>query len=356
MKLLYQIHNVGIFIYEDSSEWSKKIIENLKVQFEGFEIYNGICPIDYRLIIKNMSELKQRDDAIVVPECSYYYTDGTMRSEYAKVAYKIEDSLVLMWADSETWYAPFLLEILFHKQGITFVHGAGVAIDNSYGELLLAFGGIGKTCFIANAINKDNVSLLGDDLILVSKSGELFSYPRPFCLYEYHKDLFPQFFSKNNVKFVHIKKDQYVRRFFRGLKKIFNVRDNNIYSFLPVSPTKLFSRDKIQLTPVKIDCIYVLRRHQGVNKVNSFKLDSSLKVSNFALNVILHEWDVGLKIILNRHAQSFTNIREYITSRYEILFEAFSKANNLYCVDIPEKLSSIEVSKELNNLIIEGRK
>lgn len=234
MKFLYQIHNVGIYLYEDNDNWNNLIEANLKEQFDGFEIYREIMPVEFKLIIKNIRELDERNDAIVVPECSNYYDDGTMRSAYVNIAYKIEKKIVTMWTANETWYTPYLLEILFQQQDITFIHGAGVSVDKKEGKLLLAFGGIGKTCFIANAAKKERVSILGDDLILVSKSGELYSYPRPFCLYEYHKQLFPQYFNTHRVKYVHIEKDMYVKRIIRGLKKLLHIVDSNVYSFVPV--------------------------------------------------------------------------------------------------------------------------
>jgi len=355
MKFLYQIHNVGIYLDDDDdSAWGKLIQTNIKIQFDGFEIYKDAQKIEYSLIIKNIDELNKREDAIVVPECSYFYPEGTMRSEYLNVAYRIDDKNVFMWTNDNTWYAQYLLEILFQKQGITFVHGASVSVDNTEGKLLLAFGGIGKTCFIASAMNKERVSLLGDDLILVSENGELYSYPRPFCLYEYHKELFPQFFTTHKVNFVHIEEKMYFKRIIRRIKMMLHIKDNNVYSFFPVSPIRLFPKKKMQINPVKLIDIHVLRRNQKYDEVAISNIITPEQAANFAIDVILHEWDVGLKIILNRHAQTFKNIDEYIKCRYEILYKAFCKAKNINCVEIPENLSATNVSKALNTIILRG--
>lgn len=354
MRFLYQIHNIGVYICDEGTEWSEKIEENIKVQFDGFEVYKGVLPIEYKLIIRNMHELNERNDAIVVPECSYYYPDGTMRSEYVNVAYKIEEKEVIMWAEKDTWYAPYLLEIMFQKQGITFVHGASVSVDKKSGKLLLAFGGIGKTCFISKAAKKDRVSMLGDDLILVSEKGELYSYPRPFCLYEYHKDLFPQYFKTHKVKYQHVEENMYVKRAIRKMKKILHIIDNNVYSYLPVSPLRLFPKEKFQIEPVPITDIYVLRRNQKYDKVNISTMQSYEEAANFAIDVILHEWDLGLRVILNRYAQGFLPFEEYIMPRHQILLKAFAKASSVNCIDIPEKMNATEVSQALNDIILEG--
>lgn len=354
MEFLYQIHNVGIFINGKNSHWKSKIKENLKVQFDGFEIYNNIRNIEYKLIIQDMEELDLRNDAVVVPECSYTYKDGTIRSEYVNVGYQIKSYSVIMWTANETWYSPYLLEILFKKQDMTFVHGAAVAIDKTTGKLILAFGGIGKTCFIANAARKKRITMLGDDLILVSKSGELYSYPRPFCLYEYHKALFPQFFAKYKVKYVSIQPNMYFKRAIRKLKHKLPIKDKNVYSYLSVSPVRLFPKEKIQVGPVHLHDIYILRRNQQSQRPTVSNTVTQDEAANFAIDVILHEWDIGLKIILNHHAHNFKNIIDYVKDRYEILYTAFKAADGIYCIDIPEKMSATDVSQALNNIILEN--
>lgn len=355
MEFLYQIHNVGIYLNGVNAEWCKRIKANIKVQFDGFEIYKNIREIEYRLIIQDMKELDNRRDAVVVPECSYSYDDGTMRSEYINVGYQMKNNTTaIMWTADETWYAPYLLEILFEKQGLTFVHGASVSVDSKTGKLLLAFGGIGKTCFIANAAKKSRVKMLGDDLILVSKTGELYSYPRPFCLYEYHQVLFPQFFQNNKIKYQHVEKNMYFKRGIRKLKKILKIKDNNVYTYIPVSPVRLFPKEKIQIEPVNLCDIFILRRNQNNSEITVHDMLSVDKAANFAIDVILHEWDIGLKVILNHHAQNFCSITDYITPRYNIIHKAFEHADKISCVDIPENMSATEVSYSLNNIILRG--
>jgi hypothetical protein len=343
------------YINDENKNWSAIIKKNIKETFDGFEIYNGIRPVECKLIIREMVELDKRNDAVVVPECSYYYPEGIIRSEYVNIAYKVDDKTVTMWTAKETWYAPYLLEVLFQQQGITFIHGASVAVDNTDGKLLVAFGGIGKTCFIANAAKKEGVNILGDDLILVSEDGMLYSYPRPFCLYEYHIPLFPQYFSRNKVRYVNIGEKQYVKKIIRRLKYELHINDKNVYHYITVSPVHLFEIGKIQIEPVPIKDIYILRRNQKCREVASMSIKEPQKAVNFAMNVIMHEWDIGLKVILNRHAQNFKSFEEYLQPRQEILTKAFSRAKSISCVDIPEKMNATDVSVELNRLILEEK-
>lgn len=355
MDLIYQIHNVGIYIDGKNDIWKKMIILKANEQLDGYEIYKDCIAIEKKFIIKDYSELENRHDCITVPECSRYFTDDIMYSEYVKVAYQIKDNEATYWTSDNTWYIPYVLEALFVQQGMCFVHGAGVCVGKKDGRLLLAFGGIGKTSFVASAVKNENVKLLGDDLIIVSNDGKLYSYPRPFCLYEYHKPLFPNFFNKHDVKFKHITNDMYFSRAVRKLKQLLHFPDDNVYSFLPVSPVRLFPAGKIQIDPIDLNSIYVLRRNEQVNVVKRGMIEvSSAKAKNFALDVILHEWDVGLKIILNQYAQRFESIQNYIDAREKILNSAFSHAESIECIEIPLNMNAVEVSKELNEIILGG--
>lgn len=353
MKQLYQIHNVGVYIDDNDKAWEEKIEEKIKEQFDGFQIYKGVMPIEQKLIIHNLRDIDDKE-AIVVPECSRFLQDKTFISEYIGVGYRVSANLVDMWTDSETWYAPYLLELLFIQQGITFVHGASVAVDKERGILLLAFGGIGKTCFVAKAAKKERVTLLGDDLILVSSDGRLYSYPRPFCLYGYHKELFPEFFKEHKYRFIHYKSSDYILRIIKKLKEILNIKSNTVYSFLPVSPLRLLPKEKLQIEPVKLEKIYILRRNNSVNKIKCSNIDENEKAVNFATDVIFHEWDLGMKIILNREAQMYGNIIDYIDLRRKILLDAFQQGCKVQCLDIPENMSATDVSQNLNNIILAG--
>ena len=75
---------------------------------------------------------------------------------------------------------------------------------------------------------------------------------------------------------------------------------------------------------------------------------------SFGLDVILHEWDVGLKIVLNSYAQNTANIYDYIDLRKRIIRDALKNAINIKYIDIPEIMSAVDVSSELNKLILKN--
>ena len=353
MKLVYQIHNIGIYLDNNADpSWFSRIMDSLKIPLDGFEIYINKINIKYSIYIKDYNELNS-SDYIVVPESSKFYEkEGIFITvENLNLGYMINDNHIDLWVSEDVTFVPYLAEVLFRKQNITFVHGASVVL-NDKGILLLAFGGIGKTSFVSKAIKNDNVKLLGDDLILISSDGYLYSYPRPFCLYKYHRDLFPQFFINNKVKYVTVKNNMYFKRAIRKLKKILGIKDNNVYDYLTVSPFKLFNKSKIQIDPVKIEKVYVLRRKNGIDSVKVSNNITSEKASNFAHSVILHEWLTGVRYFLNEYAQKFENYLKPFYDKYNIINKCLSFAKMFYLVDIPNGMSAKKVCDELNKLII----
>ena len=225
----------------------------------SFEIFKG-QKIDYQLIIKDYQSLKLKT-GIIVPQNSEFTEDEIFISYQLEIAFKIERLKTYFWVKDTTWYAPYLIGDMMLQQNKTFVHGAAISTNNK-GILLLAFGGIGKTCFIANAVKRNDVQLLGDDLIIISENGKLYPYPRPFCLYKYHVKLFPQFFSGKTYKFNEYAKNKYWLRAKKTLKSKLNIKDKTIYSFLPVAPVHLFSKGKVENKPVDLEAVYIFKKNR----------------------------------------------------------------------------------------------
>ena len=95
--------------------------------------------------------------------------------------------------DPLPYFLPLLQWLLLQK-GCSFVHAAAIALDGQ-GVLLPAAGGVGKTAAIRELCNCEGSSFLGDDLVILSEKGKLFSFPKPLFLYPYHRELFPHVFQ-----------------------------------------------------------------------------------------------------------------------------------------------------------------
>ena len=350
-KHLCNVHNISIDLIMDDESRLDDYLEYLNMCIDGFAEYYKDSETDKVLIVRDIKELNIPDYAVVVPDNAYYF-DGIFYSIEAQIAFRFLDNGIEFWAFGNAWYLPYMIQLILEEEGKTFIHGAGVAV-NGEGILISAFGGIGKTCFIANAIKKSGVKLLGDDLIMVDKDGYCYSYPRPFCLYEYHKKLFPQFFENKKIHYETFSPDRYFLRIQRHLKMWLHIKDKIVYDYLPVSPIHLFPQEKLQLERVPIKRLYVMRRKKGIREIERYKGTNIEKVVNFTHNVIQHEWSVGIRLEYNCFAHKEESYVQRALKQYEVIKNAFSKIPEIWYVDIPEKMSAEDVSVALNSVILE---
>lgn len=349
-KHLCNIHNVSVDLEMNDSNRTGKYLEYLAMCIDGFSEYYKDTKTDKVLLVKDINDLEIPENALVVPENAYFF-DGIFYSLEAGIAFRANSNGMEFWAYDNAWYLPYILQLILEDENKTFIHGAGIAVDGG-AYLISAFGGIGKTCFIANAVKSDNVKLLGDDLIIIGNDGYCYSYPRPFCLYEYHKSLFPQYFEGKKIHYETFRADRYFLRIQRHLKMMLNIKDNIVYDYLPVSPIHLFPKEKLQIDKLPIKKLFVMRRVKGIKEILVSKISNVEKVANFTHDVIQHEWSVGIRLEYNYFAHMEENYALRALKQYEIIKSAFKTIPEMWYVDIPEKMSAEEVSSQLNKLIL----
>lgn len=80
------------------------------------------------------------------------------------------------------------------RRGATTIHGASVAV-NGRGILMPAWGGTGKTSAIVELLKLSGSAFMGDDFAIIREDGMLLSYPKPFFIYPYHREVFPHLFK-----------------------------------------------------------------------------------------------------------------------------------------------------------------
>lgn len=350
MEKISIVQNVGIYLDVRDEKRRHILADRLRRQMDGFAEYYQGKPEQYRVIVKDLMELEIPDGAVSVPDNAYFKC-GLFYSIEAKVAFRETDEGMIFWTDENVWYLPYMLEYIWERQGATFVHGAAVSKDGE-GFLLVAFGGIGKTCFISEAVKQKSVKILGDDLIILNREGNLYSFPRPFCLYEYHKGLFPEYFKGKKFHFEELRPDRYILRIMRKLKKELHIKDTIIYDYLPVSPIHLFAREKVETESVPVKKIFLVRRIKGLTKVNTRPFTDIEQAVNFAHDVIQHEWSVGVRLEFNYLAHKGEAYTSRAQKQYDIILSAFQRAGHIAQVDIPENMSAEEVSKALYKIVL----
>jgi hypothetical protein len=88
----------------------------------------------------------------------------------------------------------WLIQLALLPRGASLAHAAAVEKDGR-GVLLASWGGVGKTAIVSRLIKRWGWKLLGDDFVILSKTGYCYGFPKPMVLYPYHRELFPEVFS-----------------------------------------------------------------------------------------------------------------------------------------------------------------
>jgi hypothetical protein len=89
----------------------------------------------------------------------------------------------------QTLLEPFLFYRLAGRE-CTLVHGAALSFDGS-GLLIVGLASVGKTSLALQLVRR-GYSYYGDDLPLLSRSGELLANPKPIKLRSQHIEMFPE--------------------------------------------------------------------------------------------------------------------------------------------------------------------
>jgi len=354
MQLKYFINGIGIYIEYSNRKWNKLLEKKLKRQLDGFQKKINKDRIKQKLIFKNFSLLDERyfKGGSIVPENSIY-KDGLFVELNLRLAFKMNGNDLIFWVHERSQLSiPFILHFLFKLRNIVFVHGAGISINNK-GILLPAFGGIGKTSFISEIVKNESVKILGDDLILLDNKGYLHPYPRPFCLYSYHRKLFPKFFRKNKVIY---KKPNLWNLGIIKIRSILNLPNYDVCYYKLAPLYKLFNKDKIMNKKVQLDEVYILKRYYGIKKIIVDKIDNIDEVVNFCVGVIFYEWHSFAKIVFSLIAQKEVSASSYYKFFRNIIGGCLNKAKNMYSMKIPYNISADNVAKEVSRIVLELNK
>lgn len=352
MEIIYQIDDIGIYFDSNNTQWKTNTKSKLHEQLKGFEklnqqkILRKIIMRDYEGVVNLL-----KDKGTIVPESSIY-GDRIFIELELKVAFRISSDKIEFWCHSSSWLSmPFILQMLLVQQNETFVHAAAISYRGN-GILIPAFGGIGKTSFVSQALKKEGVKLLGDDLCIINTRGTMKAYSRPFCLYKYHKELFPEYYKNSKCFFMKN------IRWNRALMKIINKFAGKkicTTTYVTVSPSILFSNEKIEQDEVPITHVYLTQRARNITDAKIREVNKE-EVANFCVAVISHEWYALSKLLFNYLAQSRQSVGQYFKGLHSTILTAIYNAEKVYEITVPEKLSATDVSKVLNSIILEEKR
>ena len=350
MQLKYVVNGIGIYVEYSNKKWNTSIDEELQRQLDGFQLELDETKIKQKLIFKDYFhlDLESLKGGCIAPESSIYKERLFVDLE-RKTAFDLEKDRMTFWVHKASWLSlPFILQFLFKQRNLTFVHAAGITIENK-GILLPAFGGIGKTAFMSEAVKDERVKMLGDDLVLLDDRGYLHPYLRPFCLYSYHRTLFPEYFKNNKVKY---RNPTLWNRGIRELKSILNIPYHSVLEAKTVAPYHLFAPSKLAVEKVPINKIYLLKRYKGLKNIGCDRTEEIDKITNFCTSVVFHEWYTLAKMTFNLLAQKEESIAAYYEFFEKNIRKCLAKSNEMYLVTIPEGMGVSEVAKELTKIVL----
>ncbi|MDO5555315.1 MAG: hypothetical protein Q4G09_01260 [Clostridia bacterium] len=277
--------------------------------------------------------------------CEEYIYDHEKKT---KIYFKNETTCVIETNQEANEWIMIMLNIMLLKQNYSIIHAA--AVSNEKGALLLpSWGGVGKTASVAKLIKK-GYKLLGDDMNIIDEKGIIYPLPKKFVLYFYHKDLFPEVFSKkgprcnNFVNNIYELIKQPIKRVLRCIPGLLAyLRKHNPQS-IRVSPVEIFGKDVIGNKTNINQIIWIERGNE--NSENS-AIDYKT-IANKAVSVTLNEiFGSNMSAILTMCGFNQLEITDIFEKMYKIYLEAFKNTQTKYI-----KISTMEnVSKVADEVI-----
>lgn len=220
------------------------------------------------------------------------------------------------------------------------IHGAAVEHDGEV-YLMPSWGGVGKTATVCEFVRNHGWKLLGDDLIII-RDGCAYPFLKPFVIYPYHKDVFPEVFASVQN---HIIKNNTVSRFmskmipsikrilrrFPGLMAFF--RKHNPQS-IRISPYELFSSDQLSKGGKPVRTIWLERSCS--DKLQLKSVDISEIVSKTITVTSCELFTSKLNDFYQMCGCGLFNYDETINQMYGIIHQTF---NNTECMTLEIPLS-----------------
>jgi hypothetical protein len=357
----YRVGNIGIQIHPSIPIWTKRACRALNRQLDGFQFEGEFdASIPYRLNLYDYAQLpiSQDIERIIVRDYCYY-APGIYADIQQKIAVNIDNHSLNVWCSTGCpgISIPFLLQNLLLQQHRSFVHAAAIDVHGR-GILLPAFGGVGKTSFIARAVREEGVKLLGDDMVIISGEGTLEPYLRPLALYEYHKALFPDFFANNPIEYKPLTLNWRIYNKARSilankLGRDWHQPDHIVRTgYIPVAPAKVLPTAALATAPVKLDHIYILQQSDMSTALDIRSLTHDQAIT-FMVNVIYHEWYALLRFLFSWLTHRRISVTSYLNEVEIVLGAAMTHSRSVNLVTIPQNLTPNAVGEELMHHIVQ---
>jgi|GEM_PF-5259953 len=276
---------------QSSQAWRSAIQTFLSHACSGMEA-TTVEACKMHIVFHDYAHRPLLEKASVVP-ANLEYTHHQLHDLRLKVLYDFSYKHKLhIWTTGKDLSLPFIMQLALMRIGATLVHAAAISVNNA-GILLPAFGGIGKTSLMAALMQQrqTDIKLLGDDIVILEEDGTLWPYPRPFCIYPYHRSLFPSYFKKNRWPQTTSWKLSYkiAREFLRAARLEEHLtRYLTDAPFITIPPANLFGEQALAKKSVPLTHVIQMEKVAGLEhaKVQALTPDHA---ATFMNNVMFRE-------------------------------------------------------------------
>lgn len=351
MSNLYNIHN---FIKVKISPGKLNLTDGYNHYLRYFQVVEEYPTADYE--IKEFSQFN-------LPQ-NYFSGSDILRFENGFCLPK-EKYAVVFGGEKITEYTTYAnratnlwLQALLLRQDLSFIHGAGIEINNK-GIIFPAFGGAGKTLLVSELRKCGDFKFFGDDYVIADKNGNMHSYPSDFSIYDYHLPFFPEL---KNTPFSHYLRRREVFALYYEMKRAINFLAKRFASFdqpffrgwhanyVKVPAVELIASSKMGVK-TKLFASVFLERYNG-GKIESIEtsLEEMVKMVTGILNM---EFSQGLSYLYALSTAGYFDMADFQIKQKETLQKVFSGVKN-YRVRIPQDMKAGEylgyMNKFINNL------
>jgi len=237
---------VGVQV-SDFYPWADTLFLNCEVSQKGEAAFHGCRR---KIQIDWVKELPM-DDVRFIGDGAYVGQDVYVDTQYGVRVEKTKDHLRLVVTQECNEWLVIAMQISLLSCGYSLLHAAALEKDAEV-LLLPTWGGVGKTATVCRFVRDYGWRLLGDDLVIIGE-GRVLPFLKPFVIYPYHKDLFPELFARGenhtvkNLAVSNLMSHMIpaVKRTLRPFPRVLAfLRKHNPQS-MRVSPSKIFSADQI---------------------------------------------------------------------------------------------------------------
>lgn len=257
----YSIYNlVGVGV-SDTYPWTDTLFITHGVAVEGQDAFKN-CRSKIRIDFAKelpMADVRFIGDGAYIGENVYVDEQYGVRVEKKKGYLRL-----LVTQECNEWLV-IALQLSLLDCGYTLMHAA--ALEKERRVLLLpSWGGVGKTATVCRFVREYGWKLLGDDLVIVGE-GNVLPFLKPFVIYPYHKDLFPELFNTGeNHTVKNLTVSNAMSRMIPGVKRMLRpfprvlayLRKHNPQS-MRVSPRRIFQEGQLSQGGVPCRLVWLER-------------------------------------------------------------------------------------------------